>query len=456
MSRKKIAYADQQGDTAKEGSQFIYSLILIFLIPILIIINTFWSVQKFQKNIETELQKKTVLAKTAFVGAISDSLDKNDILETKIQNIVEADNEFSEITILKPVDDGFQAIASSNNNNVGLTYKSLEYTSSWVEGKDITSFVARKGSEGRYWIIVSPIKDINSQKTALLNMRVSTADIDTMTQKTLGESLILLAITIFFVLLLLSNHFHIFEYALLIKRLREVDKMKDDFISMASHELKTPMAAIKGYMSMIFEGVAGSVDEKAKIHLEKILANIKRLDALVDALLDVSRLEQGRMRFDMQAVDVATPLQEVVSEIKIQADEKKIKLEYQPLPEPRPLIFADPERLAQVLENVIGNAIKYTVKGKVSIYHRVEEDHLKIIVQDTGVGMSKQDMKDLFTRFYRIKNEKTADIPGTGLGLWITKEIVLRMNGQIYAESREGIGSAFTIIFPIMREPNKQ
>ncbi len=330
----------------------------------------------------------------------------------------------------------------------------MQYSSAWAENKDVTIFTPKQ-EKTRGWTVISPLENSNSEKVALLSLELNTASADALTQKAITNSLIALAVTIFFVLLLLFNNFHFFEYAVLFKRLKEVDAMKDDFISMVSHELKTPMAAIKGYMAMIFEGVAGKIDQKAKIHLEKVLANIKRLDALVDALLDVSRLEQGRMQFDMQSVDMTKVLTTVTSSIDVQAKEKKLKLEYQPLPSPCPLIFADPERLDQIFENVIGNAIKYTFKGGVSIYHRLEEDQLKTIVQDTGIGMAKQDMKDLFKRFYRIRNEKTIDIPGTGLGLWITKEIVLKMNGQIYAESKEGIGSIFTIIFPIVKENKK-
>lgn len=452
MSSKQIAYIEDQDKPGKENTQFIYSLILIFLIPSSIILNTFWGIQKFQKNIGIELQKKSVLAKTILAKSMADSLEKEDVLQTKIEEITQADTEVKEITILKQIEDGFQVVASSDVNNLGLAYKSLEYSSAWVEEKDITSVSSQSSNNERYQVIISPLKNTDSDKVALLNMKISLSDIDTIIKKTLTESLILLSITIFFVLLLLFNHFHFFEYAVLLKRLREVDRMKDNFISMASHELKTPMAAIKGYMSMIFEGVAGKVDQKARVHLEKILANIKRLDALVDALLDVSRLEQGRMKFDMQGIDITQVLSEVTSEIKVQADEKKLKFEYQPLPPPHPFIFIDSDRLSQVFENVINNAIKYTFKGGVSIYHRIEEDRLKTIVQDTGIGMSKQDMKDLFKRFYRIKNEKTADIPGTGLGLWITKEIVIRMNGQIYIESKENIGSIVTIIFPIIKE----
>lgn len=453
VSQKPISDIDKENDSNRENSQLLYSLILIFLIPVAIIVNTFWGISKIQKNMENELQKKAVLAADVFAGAGADSLTSEAALQLKIDEIIKLNSDLREVTVLKPLEDGFEVMASSNEESVGLIFKSLQYTTSWVEGKDITAISESDSKPSdRYFVIIAPLKNTTGEKVALLNMKSSLAGADRAMTKTMNQTLILLGITIFFVLILLFNHFRFYEYAMLLKRLKEVDKMKDDFISMVSHELKTPMAAIKGYMDMIFEGVAGNIDQKAKVHLEKISANVKRLDALIDAFLDISRLEQGRMQFDMQAIDISKVIAAISSELKIQADEKKLKITYEPMPDPHSIIFADQDRLAQMFDNVIGNAIKYTQKGSINIFHRIENGNLKTIIQDTGIGMSKQDMKGLFTKFYRIKNEKTADIAGTGLGLWITKEIITKMNGEIYAESQENIGSAFTISFPIMKE----
>jgi signal transduction histidine kinase len=212
------------------------------------------------------------------------------------------------------------------------------------------------------------------------------------------------------------------------------------------------MAAIKGYLSMIMEGVAGKIDKRALEHVDKAFANVKRLDILVNELLDVSRLEQGRIQFDMQSVDIADVIKQVAEELKVKADEKKLFIKYQELPKPHPKIFADPDRIAQILDNILGNAIKYTFKGGVSIYHEVDKDGLKTMIKDTGIGMSATDRKRLFEKFYRIQNEKTLDIPGTGLGLWITRELVKRQNGEIFADSMENVGSQFTIVFPIIKD----
>lgn len=441
----------------KENFQFIYSLVLIIFIPVAIVANTLWGIHNTQKNMDAELQRKATLAEEVFAGAVAGSLDNDAAIQTTIDEITKSSTEVRGISVLRPQADGFLVVASSDSKNLGLIYKSLQNTIAWVQDKSIATLSSdtQATPPERYWVVITPLKDTQGVAKAIVDMQVSLKDVDALTRKTLSQSLIILVITVFFVLLLLVNHFRFFEYAVLFRRLKEVDKMKDDFISIASHELKTPMAAIKGYLSMILEGVVGKVDPKTKEHVEKAFANVKRLDVLVNELLDVSRLEQGRIQFDMQPVDASKTITEVVDELKVKADEKKLKLEYQPLPEPRAKIFVDADRLAQILDNLVGNAIKYTFKGGIQIFHQLDKDYLKTIIKDTGVGMSPEDRKRLFEKFYRIQNEKTMDIPGTGLGLWITRELIHRMNGEIYVDSMENVGSQFTIVFPIIKEGKK-
>lgn len=445
--------AEDNPSFLKENWQFVYSLILIIFIPVAIVANTLWTLQNTQKNMDAELQRKAALAESVFAGSVADSLKNEAGLQTKINQISQSNAEIKEITVLTPQADGFLVVASSEEKNDGLIFTSSQNTIAWVQEQPIAALVSdtSKTPNERYWVVITPLKDTNGTKQALVDMKVSLADIDALTKKALTNSLFILVITVFFVLLLLINHFRFFEYAVLFKRLKEVDKMKDDFISIASHELKTPMAAIKGYISMIFEGVAGKVDQKAKDHLQKAYANVKRLDVLVNELLDVSRLEQGRMQFDMQPVDISAIIKQIASELQVKADEKKLKIVYEELKD-HPKIFADSDRLAQIFDNLIGNAIKYTFKGGVTITHKSDGKVLQTIIKDTGIGMSPEDRKRLFEKFYRIQNKKTVDIPGTGLGLWITREIVHRMNGEIYADSMEDVGSQFTISFPIIGE----
>lgn len=444
-------FKDKNSEFKKDNAQLNYSLVLIFLIPLAIMANIFLSIYQSQKIFNLSAQNQAILSESILTETISDSLTNEQALNEKINNVTALNSQIQEISILKPVEDGFIVFVSTNENKRSKVYKSAQYSSVFISGQNFSASTTNENNQ-RAQIILSPLKDNGSKNVALLQMQIDLSAIDTINQRNLIQTLIILIITILFVLLVLFNHFKLFKYALLLNRLKEVDKMKDDFISMASHELKNPMAAIRGYMGMILEGVAGKYDQKAKDHLLKISANISRLDALINSLLDVSRIEQGRMQFDMQAVDITKSVENIISDLQGQADEKKLMINYQPMPQPHPFIFADPERLNQIFNNIIGNAIKYTQKGKITITHRVENNNLITFISDTGIGMSSVDMRGLFTKFYRIQNEKTVDIPGTGLGLWITKEIVNKMNGEITAQSWEGKGTTITIKFPIMKE----
>lgn len=437
----------------KENKSFTYSLVLVFLIPAAIIANTFWSLSKIQGDLNREIRGKAGLAQTVLAIFSRDLLTDQTALQEKIRSLIASDSELKEAMVLKPVGEGFEVIAGTDENLVGGVYKSLEYTKAFLVSQSTVILIASpENPRERLLVTLSTLKNNENKPSALLVTKISLAQSDAANRKTLIETLLILLVTVFLILLLLFNHFRFYQYALLLRRLKEVDKMKDDFISMASHELKTPMASMKGYMSMIFEGVAGKIDKKALEHLKLIMANIKRLDALINALLDVSRIEQKRLQFDMQAVDVQNILNPLLGDFTNQAKEKKLRLSYQVLAKPHPFIFADPERLTQIFDNIITNAIKYTLKGTITIYHRLEGNTLMTYFADTGVGISKEDLKCLFQKFFRVKNPKTAEVGGTGLGLWIARELAEKMNGKISVISQENIGSTFIVSFPIMKE----
>ncbi|MGA2667197.1 MAG: HAMP domain-containing sensor histidine kinase [Patescibacteria group bacterium] len=438
----------------KENFKFIYSLLLIIIIPAVIIASGLLDIKNTQKQMDNELENKATMAEEVFVSSISDNVLNNDFIQGRINQTIAASPDIKEITVLKPQSNGFMTAATSNTQSFSLTFTSQDYTKAWVSQENVATLTQDTSTNppSRAWVIISPVKDGSLQEQALAVMKVSLQNSDVQTKKNVAFALITLVVTIFFVLLLLINHFRFYKYAVSFKSLSDIDKMKDDFISIASHEMKTPMAAIKGYLSMIAEGVAGKIDQRAKDHLDKVNANVRRLDILVNELLDVSRLEQQRVQFDMQPVDVTDVTRHIFSELEARADEKKIYLKTQELPTPHPLIFADSERLAQALDNIIGNAIKYTEKGGVEITYQIANGKLYTQIKDTGIGISETDQKRLFEKFYRIQNRKTIDISGTGLGLWISREMIKRMNGNIAVSSKEGLGSVFTVSFSIIRE----
>lgn len=226
----------------------------------------------------------------------------------------------------------------------------------------------------------------------------------------------------------------------------ELEQMKHELISIATHELRTPITGIKGYLDMVLEGDAGEINPEAKAMLQEVVKINERLADLVDDLLNVGRVEQGRIEVKPVAMDLANLVESVVKELKLQAEAKKLNLIVNPGNLPQ--VKADPDRVKQVLVNLIGNAVKYTEAGQVEVTFAQDEKMVICNVRDTGIGMKPEEQKHLFEQFYRAKNEKTRQIIGTGLGLWITKKIVEMMGGKIWVESVEGKGSTFSFSLP--------
>lgn len=244
------------------------------------------------------------------------------------------------------------------------------------------------------------------------------------------------------------------------KRLLELDKLKDEFLNIAAHELRTPMTAIKGYIDMVLQGDAGKINTKVKEFLAEAYVGNERLVHLVNDMLDVSRIEGGRIELNVTKVDLQRLAKEVCDGLKPLAKEKGLRLEYlQPTsyhlppkklpPKKLPPIKADLEKTIQILNNLIGNAIKFTEKGKVTVDHKVKDHFVETRVIDTGPGIPKDFLPRLFQKFSRLHRDVSAGVSGTGLGLYVSKMLIEAMGGKIWVESEEGKGSTFSFSLPV-------
>jgi len=236
------------------------------------------------------------------------------------------------------------------------------------------------------------------------------------------------------------------------KELERLDKAKSEFISIASHQLRTPLTAIKGYISMILEGVYGQMSKKIKKPMENVYKSNERLIKLINDLLSVSRIESGRMEMDFQMVLPSEIITSCVEELKIQAKNKKIGLKWEepPKQEALPRISIDRDKMRQVILNIIDNAIKYTEGGEVRIKCQIVDDKYRIVISDTGAGMTKEEASYLFESFSRGKAGTELCAEGVGLGLYIAKKFVEMHGGKIWATSLgKGKGSTFYIELPI-------
>ncbi len=237
-----------------------------------------------------------------------------------------------------------------------------------------------------------------------------------------------------------------------VTREREVNRMKSDFVSMVSHELRTPLTSIKGYVDLLLEDGPGQLEPEQIEFLDIVKNNADRLIALINNLLDVSRIEAGKVELERTSVDMTRLIQGVAASLRPQFKEKRQRFEVE-LEDPLPPAHGEADRIIQIVTNLLSNAHKYTpVGGLIRVAAAVDRGWLRIDVHDTGIGLSPEEQSQIFTRFFRARNRLTQDVGGTGLGLAITHTLVQMHGGQIVLSSTPGEGSTFRFTLPIAGE----
>lgn len=237
------------------------------------------------------------------------------------------------------------------------------------------------------------------------------------------------------------------------EELKRLDQAKSEFISIASHQLRTPLTTIKGYISMILEKSYGRMSAKIKKPLENINISNERLIKLVNDLLSVSRIEAGKIELDLAKVSIEKTIAEVIDELAIIAEKKKIYLKFKKAKKPLPEIKGDKDKIRQVIINLIDNAIRYTNQGGITATCRVEKGKYRIEITDTGEGMTEEEISKLFESFSRGKAGPRFWTEGAGLGLYIAKKFVEMHQGRIWVESAgKNKGSTFYIELPINKK----
>ena len=226
-----------------------------------------------------------------------------------------------------------------------------------------------------------------------------------------------------------------------------LDRMKDEFVGTVSHELRTPLTAIKGFIELVLDGDAGPIPDTQREFLEVAARNADRLGALINDILDVSRIESQRLEIRPEPIDLAAVLEDVVSTFRVMARNKGLTLRQEVASLPK--VLGDASRLVQVFSNLMSNAIKYTPKGEVGVKAIMTGGGVEVVVHDTGVGLTKEEQEQLFTKFFRGKNPVVAETGGTGLGLVIAKAIVETHKGTIDFESRPDEGTRFRVVLPL-------
>lgn len=234
------------------------------------------------------------------------------------------------------------------------------------------------------------------------------------------------------------------------EELQKLDKAKSEFISIASHQLRTPLSAIKGYVSMILDGNYGEISKTSREKMKNVLQSNERLIRLVNNLLNISRIESGKTELNLQESSIEKVIDTVVDFLSIEAKKKKISLNWKKPETPLPNIFIDADKIRELMLNLTDNAIKYTQKGEVRITADKEGDSIMIKISDTGTGLSQEEISKLFQSFSRGISGIEFHPEGIGIGLYIARKFAELHNGRIWVESPgKGMGTTFYVALPL-------
>lgn len=307
----------------------------------------------------------------------------------------------------------------------------------------VAAFEPVQTVDGRVWTVVVsvPIEDVQS---ALLNIGVS---------KFLNALWIFLTVFVGLCAAFMIYFLNRFVFA----PAAAVDKAKTEFVSLASHQLRTPLSAINWYTEMLLAGDAGKITDDQRGFLDQIAQSNKRMVALVSSLLNVSRIDLGTFAVDPVPTNFTQVADSVLSELAPQIGEKKLIINKNYDPQ-LPLIPADPKLLRIILQNLLSNAVKYTAEGSITltIKQLVKEQRVLMSVADTGFGIPAEAQAKIFSKLYRADNARARDADGNGLGLYIVKSIVEQSDGKVWFVSKENQGTTFYVTLPLSGMQKKE
>ena len=429
----------------------LYSLALLIIVPAILVGYGVWVTFSFQQLLDLNLQRQALLTHQTIETFIRDTHADDGALRRAVGQLQQSiQGELVDYTILQPTEDfiSWQPVAGFTSElRLDAVFTQAQYALAWHENRSFATTVLRPGSDERLLLVTRPIHDSDNAQWGLATIALSLATHDALVSDVVVRTSLVLVMSVLVILLLIANHIRLFGYGVALEKQRELDQLKDDFISVTSHELRTPITGVRSFLSLLQEGQFGDLSAKGKQYIDEALTQADRLTALVSDMLDVSRIEQGRLQVQRERVIPAAVVAKVEQELAFRAEEKHLELTV--AAKTQRAIMADPNHFRRIIINLIGNAIKYTKRGGVTVVVEEREGNVAIEVRDTGIGIPAEKLETLFKKFSRVHSDETAKVQGTGLGLWITKSLTEKMGGRIFVSSIYQQGSEFTVLFPV-------
>lgn len=451
MISRLLVFLERGLRYTREHPQIFFVLILIFVMPLLFLYSgeQFLSVSRSNQDL---LQKDRVgLMQDAFVSILHAYNYQPAGVQSEIDHIAALNPDILNFKIVSLQKGKFTTIAALATSTIGTAPADTDFYQNAAVRLDSSLIFEAYGAQGREWHAYRATQSPDGT-FYFIYTNISRAQIDTLFAQKQQSAFITLIFIYLFVLALAYWHIKLTDYRYLYIKLRKADAMKDLFTNMIAHELRAPLTAIHGYASMILEQKKALAPEIVT-YTSRVEDSAERLLGIVNDLLDVARIQSGRLAVTKQPFDASLVIIAVTDELKVIAQEKHIELTHTGAIETHQVV-GDEKRLHQALTNLVSNAIKYTESGAIEVSIAETMSKVEIRVKDTGMGISAEDQKQLFAPFFRVQSDDVSKITGTGLGMWITKQLVELMGASIAVESIKGVGTHVVITLDKTEQPS--
>lgn len=436
------AMVEAQGDANSRANQaIIYTIGLALLVTAFSLIFAFYLTKQILRPIK-ELEKgiKEVAARNFQRKVEVASEDEIGVLADEFNEMISKLKEYEKINVKKLLMEKEKSEAVVNNLSNPLIVTDKDHKIVLINETAKELFSLREDVLGTHFLEVIKAEEIfeyiknpeaKEEKTFLLKKNDKKRHYRISTKQVIDE-----------------DEEYQFTVTLLedITRLKEIDNMKSEFVSTVSHEFRTPLTSMNMGLSMVINEDTGELNEEQKELLEAAYEDVERLTELVNDLLDLSKIESGKIEMEFDKVDVNDIIEKTLNPFHKQAEEKEIELKFKQS-EDNIFAYADPSKISWVISNLVGNALRYADEGKIEVDAEIKGRRVLVSVADNGPGIPKEYQSKIFEKFVRAGSDKE-EKSGTGLGLAIAKEIITAHNGRIWVDSEEGEGSTFSFYIP--------
>ena len=426
----------------KDHPQVLFALVLVIIFPLLFLYTGQQFLDVGRANQETLQQQRLGLMHDVFGTLVSFSDFDALRIQAEFLELAELNPDIKDFKILRTVGSQIIPIVARDASLIGLPEEdTVLYRNASIRTDEsiIFEFFER---EERIWNGYRAV-ETPSGELYFIYTQLSMASVDQLFEQRERAAYFSLVFVYAFVLALAIWHIKLTDYRYLYIAAQKANQTKDLFTNMIAHELRAPLTAIRGYSDMLVQRLA---DPEQKKYAMRVSESAERLIAIVNDLLEVARLQSGKLTITKEEFEITQVIRAVAAELGVSAQEKDIMLVFDEQKEFS--VFADQKRLHQALTNLVSNAIKYTPSGKIELTLEDRPAYVELRVKDTGMGISAEDQKKLFAPFFRVANSSVEKITGSGLGMWITKEFVELMDGKIGVESIKGIGTHIVVSIP--------